>query len=100
MKCDLKGMVNMKLQEGEMVKLNDNFYIHQEFNNIMSVLRLISEGAKMGGTKYNTNIKKNGVKMILDTIKIIKNITMIYFKAKRYAQEGSSPQEANRNLQE
>ena len=54
----------------------------------------------MGGTKYNTNIKKNGVKMILDTIKKIKNITMIYFKAKWYAQEGSSPQEANRNLQE
>ena len=45
-------------------------------------------------------IKKNGVNMILDTRKVMNYRTMFYLKAKRYAPEGSSPLETNRNLLE
>ena len=38
--------------------------------------------------------------MILDARKVMNYSTMFYLKAKRYAPEGSSPLETNRNLPE
>ena len=52
-----------------MVNFNGVLYVPQEVNNLLSVLRLISKGAKMGFTKYNMAIKKNGISMIMDARK-------------------------------
>ena len=41
MRCELKGMVNNKLQGWETVKLNYVLYVLQSFNNLLSVFRHI-----------------------------------------------------------
>ena len=42
----------------------------------------------MGATKLKNAIKKNGINMIMDTIKGVNDSTMFLLKAKRYAHEG------------
>ena len=54
----------------------------------------------MGANQDKTNIKKNGITIVLDAGKE-KNVSMMfYLKAKRYAPEGSKPQEENINITE
>ena len=68
-KCDIKGKVNMKLQWEEKVKFNVFLYVLQANNKVMSILRIIYKGVKMGATNYNMNIKKNGVNINIDSRK-------------------------------
>ena len=63
MKYELKGKVNIKVQVGETVKLNDVLYVSQEVNNLLSISRLVSKGSTMGYTKDKMTIKKNGFNM-------------------------------------
>ena len=58
MKRELKGTVNMKLQAGEKVKLNNVLYTYQDVNNLLSVSRLMAKGSTMGDTKDRNTIKK------------------------------------------
>ena len=51
MKYGLKGTVNMKLQEGEMVELTEVLYVYQSVKNLLSVSRLVSKGSTMGATE-------------------------------------------------
>ena len=97
MKCKLKVSVNMKLQDGKMVKLTEVLYVPQDVKNSLSISRLISKGVTMGATQDKMIIKKNGVSIILDTSKGQKNIMVLYLKAKRCAPE---LQEALANLPE
>ena len=69
MKCELKGSVKMKTQDGQTVKLTGVLYVPQAVKNLLSVSRLISKGATMGTTQDKTIIKKNDVSMILDAMK-------------------------------
>ena len=65
--------------------------------NLLIVSRLISKGAKIGGTQDKMLIKKNGVSMTVNASKVQKTSVMFYLMAKRYAQEG---QESLTNLPE
>ena len=47
-KCELKGSVKMKLQDGQTVKLTEVLYVPQAVEKLLSVSRLILKGAKMG----------------------------------------------------
>ena len=85
MKCELKGTLDMKLQGGGTVKLNDVLYVSQAAKNLLILSRLASKGATMGATKYKTTIKKNGVSMILNAIKGVNDSTMFYLKAKTFS---------------
>ena len=69
MKYTLKGTVNMKLQVGETVKLNEVPHVPQVVNSILIVSRLISKGTTVGDTKDKITIKKNGINVIQDTRK-------------------------------
>ena len=69
MKSELKGSVNMNLKRGETVKLKKSPYVPQSVNNILIVSRLALKGATKGDTQEKTTIKKNGVNIILDSIK-------------------------------
>ena len=69
MKCDLKGSVNMNMQDGKMVKLTEVMYMPQSVEKLLSVSRLVSKGATMGANQDKIIIKKNGVSMILDARK-------------------------------
>ena len=86
-KCEIKGEVNIKLQGGSTVKLNDILYSPQSVKNIMSVSKLIWKGSTMGATKYKVIIKKSGVNMNLDARKVKNESTMFLFEAKRYVPE-------------
>ena len=70
MKCELKGSVNMKLQNGKTVKLNEVLYIPQDVKNLLSISILVSKGATMGSTQDKIIIKRNGVSMPLDARKV------------------------------
>ena len=48
----------------------------------------------MGATRDKTTIKKNGVNIILDSIKGKNKITIFLLKKNIYAPEGSSPKES------
>ena len=100
MKCEIKGMVNMKLQGWKTVKFNDFLYVPKAVKNILSVLGVSSKGATMGDTKDKTTRNKIGVNMIMDARKGKHDITMFYLKAKRYYQEGSLTLEEIRNIPE
>ena len=100
MKCEVNGTVNIKLQVGGTFKLNDVLYIPQAANNILSVLRIVSKIFTMRSTKDNMTIKKNSISKTPDARKVKNYITLFYLKANRYAPEGFSPQEVNRNLTE
>ena len=54
----------------------------------------------MGYTKDNITIKKSDFSMTLYVIKGKNENTMFYFKDNKYAPEGSSPPDSNRNLPE
>ena len=69
MKREIKGTINMKLQLGETVKLNDVLYIPQSVKNLLSVLMLVSKVSTTGATKDKINTNKNGVSMTLDARK-------------------------------
>ena len=66
MKSDIKGSVNMKLQDVQMVKLTEVLYVPQAMKYVFSVSRLISKDATMGSTKDKIIIKKNGVTIPLE----------------------------------
>ena len=61
MKCNLKGSVNMKLQDGQMAKLTKVLYVPQAVKNLLTVSQLVSKGATIGATKDKMIINKNGV---------------------------------------
>ena len=88
----------MKLKGRETVKLTKVIYVPQSVNNILSVSRIVSKGARMGATQEKMITKKNSVNMILDARKRKNKSMMFYLKAKRYPPEVSKPQEANINL--
>ena len=48
MKCELKITVNIKLKGGEKLKLDNVLYIPQAVKNILSVSRIVANGATMG----------------------------------------------------
>ena len=54
----------------------------------------------MGDTKDKMTTKKNDVSVTMHEKKGKDESIMFYLKANRYSLEGSSPQEANRNLPE
>ena len=87
------------MQGGETVKLNEVLYVPQALKNILSVSRLVSKVSKMGSTKDNTTIKKEGVSMKLYERKGINESTVFHLKVERYPPEGSSPQEAKKKCQ-
>ena len=97
MKCELKGSVNMKLQDGQTVKLNKVLYVPQAVKTLLSVSKLVSKDAKMGTTQGKIIVNKNRLSMTLDAIKGQKKSMMFYLKAKRYAPK---VQEALTNLKE
>ena len=84
-KCKLKNSVNMKLKDGQTVKLNKVLYMPQYMKNILSISRLVSKGTTMGDTRDKMIIKKNSISMILDARKGQNKSTILYLKAKRYA---------------
>ena len=47
-KCKTNVTVNMNLQGGETVNLNDKLYLPKAVNDLLSVTRLVSKGATMG----------------------------------------------------
>ena len=65
MNFKLRSSVNMKLQDGQTVKLTKDLYVPQAVKNILSVSRLVSKGETMGGTQDKMIIKKNRVSMAL-----------------------------------
>ena len=67
MKCDLKVSVNMKLKDGQKMKLTEVLYVPQAVKNLLRVSRLLSKGATIGATQDNH--KENGVSVILDARK-------------------------------
>ena len=88
MKCDLKGSVSMKVQEGETSKLTKVLYVPQAVKNILSVSRLVLKGATMGDNQDKIIIKNNGVSINLNARKFQNKSMMFYLKAKVYAPEG------------
>ena len=88
MKCKIKGSVNMKLTDEQMVKLTKVLYMPQAVENLLSLSRLVSKGTTVGDTQDKTIIKKKGVSIILYARKGQKKIMMFYLKAKRYSPEG------------
>ena len=58
MKCDLKGYVNIKFQDGKTVKLTKVLYVTQAVKNLLIVSRVMSKGANMGATQDKITIKK------------------------------------------
>ena len=48
MKCELKGLLNMKIQGGEMVMLTKVLYVPQAVQNLLSVPRIVSKGSTIG----------------------------------------------------
>ena len=97
MKCELKGSVNMKSQDGKMVNITKVMYVTQAVKTLLRISRLVSKGAMMGATQDIMTTKKNGVSVILDARKIQNRSMMFYLKAKRYSSEG---QEAVTNMSE
>ena len=59
MKYELKGSVNMKIQDGQTVKLTEVLYVPQAVKNILSVSRLVYKGATMRFTQGKMTIKRN-----------------------------------------
>ena len=70
----------MKLQDGQIVKLTEVMYLPQAVKNLLSVSRLVSKGATIGGTQDKISIKKNSVSMILDARKGQNKSMMFYLK--------------------
>ena len=97
MKCELKGSVNMKLQDGKTVKITEVLYVPQSVKLFLSVSRLVLKGATMRATQEKMITKKNGVSMTLEVGKGQHKSMMFYLKAKIYAPEG---QDALTNLPE
>ena len=64
-----KVSVNMKLQDGQTVKLTQVLYLPQAVENLLIVKTLISKGSTMRATQDKMIVKKNGVGMILDARK-------------------------------
>ena len=57
-KCELKGYVNIKFQDGKTVKLTKVLYVTQAVKNLLIVSRVVSKGANMGATQDKITIKK------------------------------------------
>ena len=57
MKCEIKGAVNMKQQGGKTVNLTGVLYVTQTANNILSVLRPVSNVAIIEAPKDKATIK-------------------------------------------
>ena len=84
MKCNLKGLLKMKMQGGETTKLKEVLYVPQYVKNLLGVSRLVSKRATMGDTQDKKTINKNDIRIILYTRKG-KNTSMIfYLKTKCY----------------
>ena len=88
MKYKLKFSVDMKLQDGQTVKLTKVLYVPQAVKNILSVSMIVSKGATMGATQDKIIIKKSSISMILDASKGQNKSMMLYLKAKKYVPEG------------
>ena len=50
MKCEIRGLVNMKTQGRETINLAKVLYVPQSFNNLLSLSMNISKGDTMGVT--------------------------------------------------
>ena len=87
----------MKIQGGEIVNLTKVLYVPQVIKKFLIVSSFISKGATIGDYQDITNIKKNGVNMILDARKVRNASVMFYLKTKFYVPEG---QVALSNIQE
>ena len=61
MKCKLKGSVNMKLQDGQMVNLTKVLYVPQAVENLLSISKLVSNGATMASTQDKIITKRNAL---------------------------------------
>ena len=80
--------------------MTEDIYIPQAVKNIFIVSKLLSKVSTMGDTLDKITLKKNSVNIVLDTRKGENESTIFYLKLKRYAPEGTKPQEANINLPE
>ena len=98
MKQEIKGTVTVKMQGGETVKLNENFFVPPYFKKLMRALTLVTKEATVGDTKDQMTIKTNGAIMTLSASKGKNEIPIFYLKAKRLFPEGSSPQESKINM--
>ena len=87
MNCELKVSVNMRLQNGQTVKLTEVLYVPQSVKILFNVSRLVSKGATMGDTQYKMIIKKNGVIISSDLRKLQNKSIMFYLKSKIYPPE-------------
>ena len=97
MNCELKVSVNMRLQNGQTVKLTEVLYVPQSVKTLFNVSRLVSKGATVGYTQYKMIIKKNGVIITSNARKLQNKSIMFYLKSKIYPPE---VQEALTNLTE
>ena len=88
MKCKIKCYTNMKLQIGHKVKLTKLLYVLQAENNVLSISRLMPNGATMWANQNKTTTKKHIVSMMLDARKVQNQSMMFYLKAKIYYLEG------------
>ena len=91
-KCKLKGSLNIKLKDGQMVKLAEVLYVSQAVKKLLSVSKIVSKGATMGATQEKMTTKKNGVSMTLETRKGQKMSMMFYLK------ERDTPHKDKRHL--
>ena len=86
-----KRLYKMKLQYGETVKLPEVLYVPQDLKKLLSITRIISNGATMRSTQDKMIIKKKGVGIILDTRKAQNKSMLFYLKAKRFTPEVQYP---------
>ena len=61
MMCELKVLVNMKLQSGEKVNQDNVIYVLQAVKNLLSSSRLMGKGGTITTTKHKMAINTNGV---------------------------------------
>ena len=74
-------MVNIKLQGGGTIQLNELLYVPQVARNILRFLSLVSKGSTIRPAKYNITINKNRANMLLDARKGKKESTVFYLKS-------------------
>ena len=51
MKCELKGLVNIKLQGEEIFKFENVLFVPKYVKNLLVVSSIVANGATMGGYK-------------------------------------------------
>ena len=61
MKCELKGSVNMKLQNVQNVRLNKVMYVPQAVKTLLRISRHVSKGATMGATRIKLASRKTAL---------------------------------------